>query len=320
MMQYSTIPGIDKKVSRLIQGTVMVASKKQDYSFGLLDEILELGCTTFDTAHVYGNGDNERTVGAWVNDRGVREQVVILGKGAHHSGDRKRVTPFDITADLHDSLARFKFDYIDLYLLHRDDPDVPVGPIVEQLHAHKEAGLINAYGGSNWSAERVKEANEYAAANGLTPFAVTSPHYSLAEMIEAPWDDCLSIAGPGGEEAREWYNANNVTICCWSSLSGGFWSGRLNRANADEHKGSLHHRCYLSDDNLKRLDRVEELAQEKGLNVPQVALAFVLNQPFNVHPLVGCESKDEFKANMDILEIKLAPEELDWLDLKRDDR
>ena len=139
-MQYGSIDGIDKPISRLVQGTVMVNSEEIEKGFALLDEVFELGCTTFDTGHVYGNGDNERTVGRWINERGLRDKVVILGKGAHHNQDRKRVTPFDITADLHDSLARFKTDYIDLYVLHRDDPAVPVGPIVETLNEHFEAG------------------------------------------------------------------------------------------------------------------------------------------------------------------------------------
>ncbi|MBC8170086.1 MAG: aldo/keto reductase, partial [Anaerolineae bacterium] len=119
-MQYGTVPGIDKPISRLVQGTLMVNSKEMDTGFALLDDVLALGGNTFDTAHVYGAGDNERTFGRWIRERGVREQIVLIGKGAHSSADRQRVTPFDITADLHDSLARFGTEYIDLYLLHRD--------------------------------------------------------------------------------------------------------------------------------------------------------------------------------------------------------
>ena len=171
-MQYGKVPGIDKPVSRLAQGTVMVKSEDAEKGFALLDAILELGCTTFDTAHVYGGGDNERTVGRWIRERGIEDKVVIIGKGAHLSEDRKRVTPFDISSDLHDSLARFKIDTIDLYLLHRDDPSVPVGPIVELLNEHLKAGKIRAFGGSNWSHDRVADANAYADAHGLVGFAV----------------------------------------------------------------------------------------------------------------------------------------------------
>ena len=129
----------------------------------------------------------------------MRDEVVILGKGAHHSQDRRRVTPFDIQSDIHDSLARFKVDHLDLYLLHRDDPTQPVGPIVETLHAAKEAGQIHAYGGSNWRVQRLREVNEYAAVHGLAPFAVSSPQFSLAVQQEPPWIDCVSLSGPDGE-------------------------------------------------------------------------------------------------------------------------
>jgi aryl-alcohol dehydrogenase-like predicted oxidoreductase len=140
-VQYGEVQGVDKPISRLVQGTVMVGSERADRSFELLDEVRELGCTAFDTAHQYGAGDSERTFGRWMEVRGLREEVVVIGKGAHHNQDRARVIPFDITADLFDSLARLRTEYIDLYLLHRDDPFVPVGPIIETLNEHlAEAG------------------------------------------------------------------------------------------------------------------------------------------------------------------------------------
>src|ERR1051325_8602759 len=105
-MRYGIVDGLDKPVSRLVQGTMPISSKKLDESFALLDSVLEQGGNAFDTAHIYGGGDCERVFGRWLSERGVREKVVILAKGAHHNQDRKRVTPFDIESDLHDSLAR----------------------------------------------------------------------------------------------------------------------------------------------------------------------------------------------------------------------
>lgn len=313
-MKYGSIPGMEKPVSRLVQGTVMVSSEDLEGSFALLDSVLAQGCNTFDTAHVYGNGDNERSVGQWVNDRAVREQVVIIGKGAHHNADRRRVTPFDIASDIHDSLARFRIDYIDLYLLHRDDPGVPVGPIVEALNEHLRAGRIRAFGGSNWSARRLQEANDYAREHGLAPFVASSPHLSLAEQIEEPWDNCHSIAGPAGADEREWYRREGMALFAWSSLSGGFFSGRLKRDNLAEHAETLYARCYVSDANLDRLDRVRQLARDKNATVPQVALAYVMNLPLNVFALVGCQTGDEFRANVEALDLALTPEEMTWLE------
>jgi len=104
-------------------------------------------------------------LGEWVRRRGIREEMVIIDKGAHTRAGQKRLTPADITADLHEGLSRLGTDYIDLYLLHRDDPAMGVGPIVEVLNEYLSAGRIRAFGGSNWTAGRIAEANDYAAAH-----------------------------------------------------------------------------------------------------------------------------------------------------------
>ncbi|MCS7060535.1 MAG: aldo/keto reductase [Anaerolineae bacterium] len=322
-MPYGRIPGVDKPVSRLVQGTIMVSSKDEDYGFKLLDDVFELGCNTFDTAHVYGNGDNERTVGKWIRSRGVREQVVIIGKGAHHNQDRRRVTPFDIAADIHDSLARFKTDYIDLYLLHRDDPSVPVGPIVEALNEHLRAGRIRAFGGSNWTHERIQAANEYARKHRLTPFVASSPHFSLAEQIKEPWPQCISISGPQGTEARAWYTQHQMPVFAWSSMAAGFWSGRFNRDNLHtftDWQDRLCVECYCSEDNFKRLDRARALAAERGVYVPQIAMAYLFNQLMVVFALVGCRNREEFLVNMQAANLKLTSQEVAWLELRSDTR
>ncbi len=318
-MIYSKIPGIDKPVSRLVQGTMWMKSSDLDAAFAAMDAFLAAGGNCFDTAHIYGLGDNERTVGQWIHSRGVRDEIVILGKGAHHSPDRKRVTPFDIQSDIHDSLARFKIDHIDLYLLHRDDPTQTVGPLVETLHAAREAGQIGAYGGSNWSVERLREANEYAAAHGLTPFVVSSPQFSLAEQQVSPWIDCESLSGTAGESARAWCRQNGVTLFVWSSLAGGFFSGRFRRDNLDtltQPYDQLAVKVYCFEENFRRMDRAQELAESKGVTVPHIALAYVYNQPEGIHALSGARTPDEVRVNVEATEIELTAEEMAYLELR----
>jgi aryl-alcohol dehydrogenase-like predicted oxidoreductase len=322
-MQYGKIPGVEKPVSRLVQGSIMINSASVPECFYLLDAILEMGCNTFDTAHVYGSGDNERTFGRWLRERGNRNKVNIIGKGAHHSGDRKRVTPWDITSDIYDSLARFKVDHIDIYLLHRDDPAVPVGPIVETLNDHLKAGRILSYGGSNWSHQRVAEANEYAAKHGLAPFVASSPNFALAVQQKEPWEGCISISGDNGVASREYYQKLNMPLFTWSSLAGGFFSGRLRRDNIETFESYLDKlavEVYANDDNFKRLDRVQQLAEEKGLTIPQIATAYVMSYPLNIFALVGCQTADEFKDNMQASELRLTAAEMAWLELKSDAR
>lgn len=322
-VEYGTIAGIDKPVSRLAAGTVMISTANAAYSFGLLDTLLEAGVNTFDTGHVYGGGDNERAFGQWVNARGNREKVVLIAKGAHHNEDRRRVTDFDIKSDLFDSLARFRLDYVDLYLLHRDDPNVPVGPIVEALNEHVAAGRIRAFGGSNWSHERVREANEYAAKNGLIPFAASSPHYSLAVQINEPWENCVSITGPEQKAAVEWYRRQNMPLVPWSSVAAGFFSGRFSREQYGDPENGTDMMCahsYIREDNFQRLDRAQELAAEKGVTATQLALAWVMSQGLNVFPLVGARNEQEVAWNVEAAALRLTPEEVAWLNLERDDR
>jgi len=321
-MKYGSLPGVHKHISRLVQGTVMIRSAELEKSFALLDEVYALGCNTFDTAHAYAQGDCELTLGKWVHERGLREQVVIISKGAHPNSTvpRQRVTPFDITADLHDSLARLQTDYIDLYLLHRDDPTVPVGPLVEILNEHQQVGRIHAFGGSNWSHERIREANEYAATHSLLPFAASSPNFSLAEQVNEPWPDCVSISGRAGAAAREWYRQQQMPLFTWSSLAGGFFSGRFNRDNLDSFGNDYDQVCihaYCYEDNFRRLDRAKALATEKGLTLPQIALAYVMSQDLNIFAIVGCQSGTEFADNAAASEIQLSAEEIAWLETNK---
>lgn len=319
-MRNTKVSGVDKTVSRIALGTMILNRREQERSFKLLDDAAELGITTYDSAHVYAGGESERTLGLWMEARKNRDRVVVLTKGCHPNGDRKRVTPFDLTADLQDSLARLRTDHIDIYLLHRDDPSVEVGVIVDTLNEHHRAGRIQSFGGSNWTEERIRAANDYAAKKGVLGFTATSPNYSLAEQVADPWGPgCTTIGGPSHAADRQWYRENQMGVFAYSSLARGFLSGRVSRANFETEKSKLDDACkkaYCHEVNFKRLDRAEELAKKLGVTVPQVGLAFILNQGLNVIALVGAENRAEIESAVRATEIELSPADSDWLDLK----
>ena len=268
-MQYGSVPGISKPVSRLAQGTATFFDpSNQAACFEMMDMSTEFGINTFDTAHCYGK-DKSVMFGKWLKEKNAKDKVVILAKGAHPYDGRERVTPEDITSDLEVTLGWMQVDFVDLFILHRDDPKVPVGPIVDVLNKHQKDGKIGAFGGSNWTTGRLKEANDYARAAGLTPFAASSPNFSLAEQVEEPWTNCISISGPGGEAAREWYASSDLALFPWSSLAGGFFSDRFHRDNLSEfaendYFAQLCIKCYCYDQNFERLDRARALGASKG--------------------------------------------------------
>ena len=266
-MEYGTIGGMDKKISRILQGTMMLREDDLQESFDLLDGVWALGVNCFDGAYIYGGGQCERVLGQWLDERGLHDEAVILTKGAHHTGNKNKVTPVDITADLTTSLERCRTNFIDIYVLHRDDLNVEVGPIVEILNEHKAAGRIGLFGGSNWTVPRIQEANEYAYKHNLEPFTVSSPNYSLAEQVKEPWRGCISISGPDNEADRAWYAEQNMPLFTWSSLAQGFFSGRFTRKTYEDYKANLPGSCveaYCYEQNFKRLDRTGELAKKKG--------------------------------------------------------
>jgi aryl-alcohol dehydrogenase-like predicted oxidoreductase len=300
-MQYGRVSGIEQPVSRLIQGTEGHTLDRQAELDDLYDGVFALGCNTFDTAFVYGGGQSECVLGRWIERRGLRRRVVVIDKGAHPLGGRQRVTPADIAADIATGLDRLRTDYIDLYLLHRDDPSVEVGPIVEVLNGQREAGRIRAFGASNWTAARVRAANEYAASHGLAGFVASSVHLSLAVPRVVPWPGCVSLSGPDGEADRRWYASTGMPLLVWSSLAGGFLTGRFRRDNLDTFAdpiGRLVVGSYCTDENFRRLDRIEEVAGETGLTTPQVALGWLFRRPLNVFALVGCRTVGECRENL----------------------
>lgn len=328
-MNYGTVNGLDKPVSRLVLGSVITSRSDDGRWFELMDAAFERGVNCFDTAHQYANGDADRVIGRWMAARGNRDKVVILAKGCHHSVERKRVTPFDLTGDLCDTLARMKTGYVDMFLLHRDDPDVPVGPIVETLHGHWEAGRIRAYGGSNWTWRRMAEANEYAAKHGLRPFTASSQHFSLAVQVRDPWGGgCVSVAGPGEAEARAWHVSNGIPLFAYASLSGGLFSGRFTRESFERMRdaGQIDEACvraYCHPCNFDRQERAVALAGELNVSLAQVAIAYVLSHAAHgllaAHALVGAMNPGELQDSAAAADLTLTLSEMDWLDMKSDE-
>ena len=312
-MKYGRIDGIEKPVSRMGQGTIMLRPDEQDAAFALLDAVFEGGVNLFDTAYLYNGGDCERAFGAWLAGRGVRGDVVVIAKGGHPRGGESGVRAEVVREELAVSLDRMGIDRADLYLLHRDDANVPVGEIVDFMSEHVRAGRICAWGGSNWTQERIREANDYAAANGLVPVAASSPQFSLAVPVRPIWTDCLTIAGPDAADARDWYRRTGLPVVTWSSIARGFLSGRVSRDD-DSALEAAARGAFSHPENFDRLERAARLAREKGASVPQLAIAYVLGYPLNIFALVGPCTPDEARKNRAAVDIELRPDEIVWLE------
>ena len=303
-MKYGHIPGVEKPVSRVVMGVDNQVTMPP--AAVMLDDFFEQGGNCFDSAYIYAGGKCEQILGQWVKNRGIREQVVLLDKGAH----TPNCTPEKLTSQLLVSLERLQTDYVDIYMLHRDNLEVPVDEFVSVLNEHKAAGRIRAFGGSNWSIERVEAANKWAAEHGLTGFAAISNNFSLARMVDPVWAGCISASDAA---SRAWLTKTGIALMPWSSQARGFFTGR---AHPDDHSDPELVRCWYSDDNFRRLERTNALAKERGVLPINIALAYVLSQPFPTFPLIGPRTLSETRTSLPALDIALTPSELRWLNLE----
>ena len=310
-MERLTIPGVAKPISRIVLGTLVFSPHKDMTGEELLDAFFSAGGNAIDTAHAYGGGDSERVVGAWMNTHDNREEVFLIDKGAHHTPKvpRPRLNPQEIKCDLDESLDRLHTDYIDLYLLHRDDPQIPVATIIEYLNQEIEAGRILAFGASNWTHLRIQEANEYAVQNELIGFAVSSSNLSLAVPMEAMWPGVLSAS----DEAQRWHRENDFPLLSWSSQARGFFSGQFTPENRDDENMV---RVYYNPENFEKLRRAQELGGKKGFTAIQIALAYVMHQPYPTFPIVGPCTLAELDSSLEALKIRFSNDEMRWLNLE----
>jgi aryl-alcohol dehydrogenase-like predicted oxidoreductase len=205
-----------------------------------------------------------------------------------------------------ESLDRLQTDYVDIYMLHRDNLDVPVGEFVDVLNEHLRAGRVRALGASNWTTARIDAANTYAASKGLAGLAAISNQFSLARMVAPPWGGCMAA------EAG-WHQRTRMPLMPWSSTAHGFFAPAADpSAPADPELV----RCWHCADNFRRLERAKELAARRNVAPVVVALAYVLCQPFPTFALVGPRTLAETRVAFQTLDLELSADELRWLNLE----
>ena len=295
-MNYFTLPGVTRPLSVLCLGTANYGSAyTRDQSFALLDTFAEAGGNFLDTAHVYadwlpsGKGASERTVGEWLRTRGVRDGFAVATKGGHprlETMEKSRLRPEDLARDLTESLERLGTDRVDLYWLHRDDPAVPVGEILDALDGHQDAGQIRALGASNWQPARLRAAAEYAKAHGLAGFVASQVGWSLAapNVVQGQWYDALHMDA----EALKYYRAASLKVIPFAPQAGGFFAHPYDPADP---KYSLYH----NEINAGRWERVRRMAERRSVSANTIALAYLLNHPCGGAAVIGPRTVEQLQ-------------------------
>lgn len=315
-MRYVTIPTTELNVSVICLGTGGLGSSLDlDQSFALLDALVEQGGNFLDSAKVYADwlpgerSTSERAIGRWMKARGNRKRIIVGTKGAHpdlNTMHIPRLTSADIAHDVNASLEHLQTDYIDLYWLHRDDPAQPVGEIIEALNVHIRAGSLRYIGCSNWRAERITQANAYAVDHGLQGFVANQMMWSLAAIDAERMADKTLVCMDA--ELKDFHVRSGMAAIPYSSQANGMFS---KMAQGKQPPTSA---MYRMDENQRRLQRIQKLAAETGLAITQIVLSYLMSQPFETVPIVGCHTLEQLTDSLSAADVQLTAEQVRYLD------
>ncbi len=303
------------RVSPLCLGAMMFGGRTNaSDSQKIIDHAFDAGINFLDTANVYNDGKSEEVVGEALRKNGHRHHIVLATKvhGNMHKGDRWDPNQAgnsrrQIIEQAEASLRRLQTDYIDLYQIHRPQPECPIDETLRALDDLVRSGKVRYIGSSTFAAWQVVESLWVSKEYGLNRFVTEQPPYNLLDrQIERELIPALATYGFG--------------IIPWSPLAGGFLSGKYKRKGAQP-EGRFQDGTHLrapallnSERAFDAVEALEGLAAEKGISVSQLAISWTIQQPHITSPIIGPRTLEQLEDNLKALDVKLTTEDLAHID------
>ncbi len=315
-MKTIKIPRTDLELSPVGLGTVNagIAWDHED-AFRIFDTYLAAGGNVIDTAHVYSDwipgetARSERVVGDWVRNRGKRDDFVLMTKGGHPRNETmhiSRLSKEEMTSDLDSSLKQLGVDCVDIYFYHRDDVNRTVEELIETMESFRRAGKIRYYGCSNWTVQRMKEADAYCAEKGYRGFVANQAMYNIGVAHMNPFSDPTMVVCD--EEMLQYHKESENLLMPYMGICSGFFH-KLKTKGLEAVKDS----CYNTESNLKIADSIYKLCEIKGLSVTQVLLGFFAVCDLPMLPLAGASSMEQLEELNEVLRTEFTAEEYKFL-------
>jgi len=314
-MEYVRFGNTGLKVSRLCLGTMTYGKPNDRWQWALnedesrpfIKKALEMGINFFDTADVYSYGSSEEVVGNALRDFAKRDDVVIATKVFNPMSQAPNdagLSRKHIMSSIDASLKRLKTDYVDLYQIHRWDYNTPIEETLEALHDIVKSGKARYIGASSMYSWQFAKALYIADLHGWTRFVSMQPHYNLIYR----------------EEEREmipFCQDQKIAVIPWSPLARGLLTGKRTkernetlRAKTDEFGRKL----YFADSDFDIVNRVTEIATQRGLPNAQIALAWMLSKPVITAPIIGASKQGHLEDAVAALSVQLTQDEIDKLE------
>jgi aryl-alcohol dehydrogenase-like predicted oxidoreductase len=312
MVEYRNLGRTGMKVSNLCMGCMTFGKKTdQETACKMVDYAIDQGVNFFDTANVYNRGVSEEYLGEALARNGKREQIVLATKvhgrmdddDPNMQGNSRR----HIIEQCEASLKRLRTDWIDLYQIHRPQPEIPIDETLRALDDLIRAGKVRYIGTSTYAAWQVVESLWVAKELGLNRFVCEQPPYHLLDRrIER---ELIPVAQGYG-----------VGVIPWSPLAGGFLTGKYRRGQEAPEgarwkgRDDPRTRKMMSDESFDVLETAEAIAEEKGCSVSQFALAWCMHQPGVTSPIIGPRNMEQLEDNLGAADVEITDADREKID------
>lgn len=311
-MDYRPLGRTGAKVSPLCLGTMLFGDDTTEAeSYAIVDRAIDAGINVFDTANVYGRGTSERVLGEALQRNGKRDRVVLATKAFGRMDDddpnAARSHRRHLIEQCEASLQRLGTDWIDLYQIHRPTSEIPIDETLRALDDLITSGKVRYVGTSTFGAWQVMESLWVSKELGLNRFVTEQPPYHLLDRrIER---ELIPMARTYG-----------VGLLPWSPLAGGFLTGRYQRdgevppESRFGQRSEDQRRRHFREETFQVVDRVQELANDKGCTPTQLSLAWCAQQPGITSPVIGPRTMDHLEENLGALDVAITDEDRERLD------
>ena len=306
MNKWITIKDTDLSICPIGFGTVNAGTAwGNDDDFEIIEKYIELGGNVIDCARVYTDGKAEEVLGKWITKRGKRDDLIIITKGGHplfESMNVSRMSREEMEADLNTSLKALCVDTIDIYFYHRDDLSQPVSDLIELMESFVREGKIRYYACSNWTTERMKEADEYCKSKGYRGFVANQMLFNMAAETMKPFPDKTMVAMDN--EMLEYHKTSKNLAMPYFGVCSGFF--HVLAAKGEE---AVKNSPYYTRENLELAARIEALREKYNATISQILLGFFFQQGMDICPLAGADNEQQLLEVMGTFDIDFDPKD-----------
>ncbi len=302
--------------SAIVLGTDDFGSAvEKNRAYSVMDKYYEKGGNILDTARVYadwlegGSGASEKTVGSWIKDRGLRDKVIISTKCSHPPIDDmsiSRLSYEDMEHDTCESLKLLQTDHIDILWLHRDDINMPVEEIAENLYKLSKKDTVRYFGVSNWKASRIKQLKELNAVKLIGSqikwsYGTTNPDYqddpTLVEM---------------DQKEKIYYDESDLNLFAFASQAKGFFSKYDMGGEAALSKKAAQR--YLCAENIKKYKKAKELSTKYNVPISSIIISYITSRTdINSYAIIGAKTTEQITDCLKGADLILSNDDFDYL-------